>query len=294
VILLREIFDKEGIDFTYNTPTNLLLFRGSETKLQQILFILLQNAKDATEGKKHRQVILNVIPTAQEVTISVQDNGSGIRPELADRIFEPFFTTKEIGKGSGLGLGIAAQAAKDLHGQLEFQTQIDIGTTFYFILPLLNQSHLAHENKNQPSHHLTEFSNQMPQRVLVVDDEESIREILADLLEHLGVAHVDQAEDGYAALQMIQRYDYGAVFTDLKMPKMDGATLVQKIWELNLQNNFALLVVTGGISKEITDGPDGRLAELVDGYIYKPFTDEEIQSHLIAALEKKNSLLKSA
>ena len=111
-------------------------------KFQQALVNLIVNAahaiEDKVEGTEERgRITLSTFQRGERVVIEVSDTGCGIDPEIAERIFDPFFTTKEVGKGTGQGLAIAHSLIREKHqGDLEYETEVGVGTTFRIILPV--------------------------------------------------------------------------------------------------------------------------------------------------------------
>jgi len=111
-------------------------------KLNQVFLNILNNAIDATENGGKITVQTQLV--SKTCRISISDNGKGIPEEIQNRIFEPFFTTKDVGKGKGLGLSTAHAIVKEHHGTIEVESQVDNGTTFTIILPVIysNNPHI--------------------------------------------------------------------------------------------------------------------------------------------------------
>jgi two-component system, cell cycle sensor histidine kinase and response regulator CckA len=159
------------------------------------------------------------------VKISVRDTGSGMSPETAEHIFEPFFTTKEPGRGTGLGLstvyGIVAQSG----GLIDLQTKLGKGTTFHIYLPLHQGGGTAQEKAAGVT-----SGNEGSETILLVEDEKSVRDLLARVLRRKGY-NVLIAENAGEALLLHEEHGtrIQLVVTDVVMPHMAGTKLVERI-----------------------------------------------------------------
>lgn len=140
VNLISDIYEKENIKIVRNNPSVDLYTRGSVGELQQIIMNLITNARDATEGQSERNINL-FLQNSNDSTLSfsVEDNGHGIPAEIIDKILDPFFTTKEVGKGTGIGLGIVNELIKKMDGNLQIKSEVGKGSTFIMTLPLVTE-----------------------------------------------------------------------------------------------------------------------------------------------------------
>jgi two-component system cell cycle sensor histidine kinase/response regulator CckA len=214
--------------------------RVDRAQMVQVLLNLVINARDAMpDGGRItiRTETLEVSPgqvfdrqqTAVEAgayaELSVSDTGQGIPAEHLPHIFEPFYTTKEIGLGTGLGLatvdGIVAQSG----GHIQLQSQLAKGTTIKILLPLTSEP-----APSPPAGGAAERPRQARGRVLIVDDEESIRAVMGRMLQAEGY-DVLRARDGREALRELEEVggSVDLVITDLVMPGMGGRVLVQEL-----------------------------------------------------------------
>ena len=134
-----------NISYTFNS-TNSLLFAGVESEFIQVLFILINNAKDAInsskkiEHSKHGKIVINLYPKNDKGVIEVIDNGTGIQEDIIETIFEPYFTTKFAASGTGIGLYIAKNIIENRMKGLLSAKNIDNGSSFAIILPLNNDT----------------------------------------------------------------------------------------------------------------------------------------------------------
>ncbi len=252
---------------------------GSYGDLQQVILNLALNACDAMPGggklafwvssvgrdfieKKFRSVSSDVY-----AVIAVSDTGFGIGDELREKIFEPFFTTKELGKGTGLGLSIVKNIVTIHGGFIDFESVIGKGTTFYVYLPV----YLAEEKETK----INRGEERMKKigagyKVLIVEDEDSLRVVMRDYLTMLGFS-VIEAEDGETALEKFkENRDIKIVFVDYGLPKMVGDELIKRIYSISEDVKFVL--VTGFVDVEVKESlPSGTK------FIRKPYNLSQIE-----------------
>jgi len=122
LLMVEHIFNTDRITIRKDFGSALPSFRGDNTKLNQALLNLLNNARDAIGTDGITTISTRYNKDHQELIISVKDNGPGIPPEIMDRIFDPFFTTKSVGKGTGLGLPVTFSIVRELEGKIEVQS----------------------------------------------------------------------------------------------------------------------------------------------------------------------------
>jgi len=201
---------------------------ADESQIQQVLLNLIVNAEQAVALNKSGGK-LNITTTHENnvVKISVADNGFGIPEKYIDKIFDPFFTTKDVGQGTGLGLSVCHGIVSEHEGTIYAENLEDGGAIFTVELP-------AAEKAPQAAIECTERSDLDKQRhtarnkVIVVDDEEIIRDILTRILSEHGY-EVDTAASGVEGLHKIEQEKYDIYLLDLKMPGIDGQELYEKI-----------------------------------------------------------------
>ena len=162
-----------------------------------------------------------------KVVVRVSDTGPGIAPDSQARVFEPFFTTKE--SGTGLGLGICYGIVTEHGGTIEVEPHADEGTCFRITLPFEASPTAPTPPKPDPGPPRSEQG--AGRRVLVVDDEENVRDVVARALQNHGYV-VDAAEDGQSALDRIDEREYDAILTDVSMPgEYKGFDLYDRVAE---------------------------------------------------------------
>jgi CheY-like chemotaxis protein len=216
-----------------------LLVTGNAAELRELLINLIINAIDALPAGGDLTLRLverldrangvewtaaatpSVGMQRRMAALEVSDSGVGIPPALHERIFDSFYSTKPVGKGSGLGLAMCRQIAARHNGRIELHSAVGQGTTFCVLLPIAQQHTQA-----APAAEAPPPSSAL--RVLVVDDDPAVREVLSRVLQRaghsvVGVASAEEALDRFAPLQ------YDLLFTDLSLAGMDGATLLQQV-----------------------------------------------------------------
>jgi signal transduction histidine kinase/CheY-like chemotaxis protein len=246
---------------------------GDDSELREVLVNMVFNAIDAMpEGGT---LSLTTRITDDLVTIKVVDTGVGMYPEVRSKIFDPFFTTK--GKaGLGLGLAVSFGIIRRHGGNIEVESQYGKGTEFCITLPVAK---IGEKRVKQIEHvetvvthaaspvHSTERART---RLLVVDDEDFVRELLSEILEG---EHCDVylAESGSEALSMFRDMEFEAVFTDIGMPGMSGWELAREIRQINA--NIPIAVITGWGEAV---GSHEQKAARVNWVVPKPFTADRI------------------
>jgi CheY-like chemotaxis protein len=217
---------------------------ASRGKLAQVVTNLLVNAAQAIpEGnvEQHR-VTVRTGHSGGEVWLQVEDTGRGIPPQIRAKIFDPFFTTKTRSQGTGLGLALCADIVRQHQGTITVSSQPEGGTRFEVRLPL--------DTQLKPSQPAPSTSQVVPRlrksrrlQVLLIDDEPLV---LRSLRRMLSEHHIDTAQSGGEALELLQRkQDYDLIFCDLMMPEMDG-TVVHAELERRLPALLERLVFCSG------------------------------------------------
>jgi two-component system cell cycle sensor histidine kinase/response regulator CckA len=208
------------------------VIEADATQMNQVLMNLCINARDAMpEGGKIEIATQNVTidgdfaadaEPGRYLHIAVADTGAGIPPEIVDRIFDPFFTTK-ASKGTGLGLSTVAGIVKNHGGFVNVESELGHGTTFHLFLPARAEEPSAFSDAPRGARPL-------PDAILLIEDEDCLRETLVLLLEHAG-HRVIAAAGGSAALEEFERArgSISLVLTDMKLPGMSGAEIIQAL-----------------------------------------------------------------
>lgn len=270
--LVEEIYNQNQIELSFNCSNcndGSVLVHGNIGKFQQVLMNLLSNARDAVKDKPLKTIAVNAKITDDRVQISVEDNGVGIAKEIHSKVFDPFFTTKEINEGTGIGLSLVHTYVTEMDGELTFTSEENEGTTFVLDLPLQNIEHQADV--------LGSGATVIPLRALIVDDEIDIRELLVEILEGIGF-ETTAVENGKLAYEKYQDSpeSYDLIISDLKMPIMDGYTLLQKLRSHSSGHSPKFIAITGGVNNRELEDPNNVIHALSDGLIFKPFDIDKV------------------
>jgi PAS domain S-box-containing protein len=265
-----------------------------ESQLESAVLNLCVNARDAMkDGGRLTVEAQNMrigpghfkdaddLPAGDYVRISVTDTGTGMPEDVAQRVFEPFFTTKDVGEGSGLGLSMVYGFIKQSDGHITIYSEIDHGTSIAMYLPRL-QTEVAVE----PDESVTaEAEPQAVQahRILVVEDNEAVRDVAVAMLEDMGY-HVIEAQDGLSALEVlkVENGKFDLMFTDIVMPGgMHGPALAK---EARAVFPHLPVLYTSGYAEAavMREGDIGNSFDLVS----KPYRLEELEEKVRKALDQ--------
>ncbi|MCP4537332.1 MAG: response regulator [Chloroflexi bacterium] len=250
-----------------------LTVEADPTRIHQVVTNLATNARDAmSEGGELRfslskiETKLGEEPPVPDMSprewacLTVSDSGTGMTEEAQVHLFEPFFTTKEPGKGTGLGLAQVYGIIRQHQGYIGMETKEGEGTTFHIYLPA------SKAEAEVVSEDISITPQGQGEAILLVEDNERLREVGHSLLESLGYQVLD-AENGIKALDLYKTEgDVDVVITDLVMPEMGGKELVQELRKLN--PDIKALAITGYIvEKDARKLREGGFLDVV----YKPF-----------------------
>jgi len=236
-------------------------------QMQQVLLNMINNAQHAmADIVRQRVLTLRSRHRDGRIVIAISDTGSGIPPEHLPRVFDPFFTTKEVGRGTGLGLSICYGIVQEHRGSIDVRSQPDAGTTFTIDLPIQ-----ADESGAEPeAMSLQEVMGGSPTRkgrILLVDDEKSILDVIGDVLRMDG-HNVETTTSGSTALGRVRQERFDVILSDLKMPGMSGQELFERLAEIDGSLSKRLVFTTGDLaSPETLD----FLERTGNPYLQKPF-----------------------
>ena len=263
--LVGEMYRKRGLEMSLDMKAEDDIIHGDPGRFQQVIMNLFSNAKDALDGTQNALIKVSTRNENDQFVLMIEDNGMGIPRASMEKIFAPFYTTKPMGKGTGMGLGISTKIVEEMQGTISVESKEGVGTTFVLSFPLGTPANSFPDkpSKSDPSR------KTLSGCVLVVDDEEYIRDILKDSLERMGL-EVEQAENGLIALEKVKQKKYKMVLTDITMPVMNGFTFIEEALKLP-NGKTKYIVITGGIDNEYSTEERERLEELCHAFIYKPF-----------------------
>ncbi|HEY8144919.1 MAG TPA: ATP-binding protein [Kofleriaceae bacterium] len=257
------------------------------SQLEQMLMNLAVNARDAMPGggrvemavttdevRAERRVTTGLLQPGDYVVLTVTDTGAGMDPDTLSRVFDPFFTTKPDGRGTGLGLSIVYGLVRQSGGAIHIDTAIGRGTTFVIYLPRSRREPPV----RVPSVPHTRSSGS--ETILLVEDEDDLRESLREVLEEEGYRVLD-APDGMSALDVLESNGgpLHLLLTDVVMPRMSGRELAQRVRET--RPDVRILFMSGWdphASRLWRDEPGVAL-------LPKPFSGDELTEKIRQLLE---------
>ncbi len=279
-----------NIQINSEVPADLWPITGDPTQLHQVLLNLAVNARDAmphggtlTVSASNLTLDVQYARTSREakagphVLLQMTDTGIGIPPEIRERIFDPFFTTKEPGKGTGIGLATVYTIVKSHGGFVNVESEVGRGTTFKIYLPA---DPALHNSPAVPP--LSELPCGRNELVLVVDDGSSIRDITQQTLEAFGY-RVVTASDGAEAVACyaLQMQQIAVVLTDMMMPIMDGAALIQVLMRINPS---ARIIATSGL--DVAENIAKATKAGVRDFLPKPYTAQTLVQLIREVLDR--------
>ncbi|WP_221030011.1 hybrid sensor histidine kinase/response regulator [Actomonas aquatica] len=289
--LFSETFPRT-IEFQFDLQKDLPSLMADPNQLQQVIMNLCVNARDAMgEGGRLRlsskrvrgsQILdqQNIDPKRDYVCITIADNGHGMPPDVRARIFEPFFTTKMKKGGTGLGLSVVYGIVVNHQGALTVDSTPGKGTTFRAFFPII-------ETKKAGSSDAEGTSQPVPrgtEHLLIVEDEESLRELLSTAMTELGYT-VETAEHGLAAAERLLNgggRDLDAILLDLNLPGMNGIEVLRSV--RRIRPSMPVIIISGNVGREQRD----QLNQLgVGDVIVKPYSLADIGQRLRSVLERR-------
>jgi signal transduction histidine kinase/CheY-like chemotaxis protein len=221
-------------------------------QIGQLLLNLVLNARDALpeggeiqvdisayEVAPNRRPPIESMPSGDWMRTAVRDNGHGISPEILDRIFEPFFTTKAPGEGTGLGLAQVYGIVQQHGGFIDVSSRLEMGTEFVIYLPILKIGTAELSEAN-----ISVSPSGSGETILVVEDQEGIREAVCQVLEKLDY-NVSSVQNGVAAQKFLEENEFkiDLVISDVVMPEMGGMALNR--WLLESAPEIMLILMSG-------------------------------------------------
>ena len=291
VLLKRMIGEKNTL--TVEHGRNIWPVRADVVQLEQVIINLVVNARDAMpdggaitirtsnieQAEAERLTFEGMVP-ADFVLIDVQDTGTGMSQDVIAKIFEPFFTTKELGKGTGLGLSTVYGIVKQTEGYIYPVSTVGVGTTFKIFLP----RHVPNENEVASKVAIAAPARDLTgqERILLVEDEESVRAFSARALRATGY-EVFEADGGEEALEVLEDIDFkiDLMISDVVMPEMDGPSLLKHVRKQ--MPDLKVIFVSGyaeeSVRRDIEDD------QSVD-FLPKPYSLDQINSKVKEVLQR--------
>ena len=295
------------IDLTFDAADRLPLVYVDQTRLEDVIVNLIQNAEAAIAARRDGRALtrgvaqkargeINVATRMERdpdrIYVEIADNGSGLRDQDLLRVFDPFFTTREVGGGTGLGLSVCYGIVREHGGQITARNRAAGGALFTIELPVMAESIMAAPVTAAPASPPFDPRAAAPppaytvvppqphdadatarrRKALVVDDEESNAALVRRVLAAAGY-DVESTTLSRRALVMIERSAYDAVIADVKMPELSGQELYGRACQIRPEMARRFIFITGDI-----DGEDTRefLEQSRCSYFMKPFNLERL------------------
>ena len=249
-------------------------------QMRQVFTNLIVNAQHALEdmdGPKQLKIITSHRKRTNEVVVKIKDNGRGVTADVRGRIFEPLYTTKEIGSGTGMGLALCHRILEAHGGTIELESRPGEGAAFAIRMPCVAAMEMPDPTAE------ADVRSSGGYRVLVVDDEFDVGQIIRDVLDHEG-HNVEVAPSGHVAMEKIKRQRYDVILSDIRMPGMDGPTLYQAIGTARPDLIEGLAFITG-------DTLSPKVKEFLDAsqrpYLEKPIGPKDIRDLVDLLMRRK-------
>jgi nitrogen-specific signal transduction histidine kinase/CheY-like chemotaxis protein len=279
LFLLQESFREINIE--KNLDASLPSIKGNEAELQNVFLNLLINAKDAMEGKGLLRVSTKWrkhVDGKKFIVIEMEDTGKGIEEGLKLKIFDPYFSTKENGSNLGMGLYLVDRVIKEHGGFIEIESEKEKGTKFSLYIPIPSTT-TAKENIKE-----TTFEKDVMKEksVLIVDDEDMIRELARGVLADTGMT-IFEAVSGDEAIKIFKKHsdEIDVVFLDVIMPGIKGDEVLKKLREI--KKDVKVIISSGFMSED----QRAKLKEYaIEAFLDKPFRDTDIIETIIKVLSK--------
>lgn len=293
--LLGRQLELDGVSVSLDLAPDLVPVLGDPHLLQQVFLNIIYNANQAMKNPDGPRTL--AVKTARGDGMSrveIADSGPGIPPEVLKRIFDPFFSTKRVGQGTGLGLSLAYGTVKDHGGTITARSRPGAGATFIVDLPVAAEEALAAAKAAaapQPETTVrlaardsgaapTVPADSPARRILVVEDETTLADVVAEVLQAHGHV-VDTVGDGTAAWSRISNVTYDVIISDLKMPNMNGREFYRYVARERPDLARRIIFSTGD-----TASPDTQafFREVGNPFLTKPFNIQDLLKAVEAVL----------
>ncbi len=271
--LRRMAWAQQGIDVSVELGDHAQQVLGNENQLTQVLLNLVTNAEHAVSDTPDKRIRISTSRVASgELLLEVRDSGHGMDQETARRVFEPFFTTKQ-GQGTGLGLSLSYSIVSSHRGRIEVDSAPGHGTAFRVLLPMVADVPATPEKPPRPV--LTRKA-----RVLVVDDEPSLRKVCKRMITSMG-HECEVAENAAAAVALVRRGHFDLVLCDYRLSGETADDVVRALAAIDPAIVERVVIATGATT-------DAGVAALTGRHnlrlVAKPYGFDEI-SQLLGAME---------
>ena len=261
--ILRYRLETEGIRVETELAPDLPVIFGDAQQLHQVFINILNNARDALEGRPAPRIRIRTYRDEGGVAIALENNGPEIPEAVRERLFDPFFTTKEVGKGTGLGLSVSYGIVREHGGRIHVESGPE-STVFTLWFPATREAAPPARDAGAAA-----ASPGLPSglRILLVDDEPAVLDLLESVFRNTG-NWLDIAHNGLEALGLMANGRYDVILSDLRMPGLGG----EELHEWMSRNRPDLLERTVYLTGDaVTPGTQAFLERAGRPYLLKPF-----------------------
>jgi len=278
--LRRSDLAAAGIELFMDLAAGLPSTSADPDQVQQLIVNLLNNAIQAMAASPAPRTlrISTQVSAPGTLLIAMEDSGPGVPPELQSRIFEPFFTTKPAGAGTGLGLSIAHSIMAEHHGRISCHRSTLGGAGFHLQFPIVSVEAVAPVREITPAP--ARSAAAVSARVLVLDDEPSIAELLSEMLGALG-HQPDVCLSPVRALEILQTRPFDLIISDFRMPIMNGEAFHQALSKINPELARRVIFLTGDVVNKETQH---FLASTGNPHLDKPFQLNRLEAVIAEVL----------
>jgi signal transduction histidine kinase/HD-like signal output (HDOD) protein/CheY-like chemotaxis protein len=262
---------EEGIKIEYDLEDGLPDIYFSRVQLGDVIMNLIMNAIEAVKqtDKSEKEIKVKTYYDSMNFYIRISDNGIGIDEKIQEKIFEPFFTTYD--DKNGLGLNFVHGFVNANQGSIDIKSEVGVGTviTISFYAKTIKKTDKGKIDKSN-------F------RILIVDDEESLVELLSEFLNYEGLNNISTAKNGEQAIDLIKTSKYDLIITDIRMPKVSGIELYY--WLKKEKKDVDIIFVTAEVNSE-------ELNKIINNdripVLQKPFSLMEFTGLIYESISKK-------
>ncbi len=279
----------ENIEFVTVLAPDLGSVKADPTQIGQVFLNLATNARDAMPTGGRLLVVTSTVDLGEPITrdhpdvepgryalLSITDTGKGMPEEVLEHLFEPFFTTKRIGHGTGLGLATVYGIVKQSRGHLEVTSRIGEGSVFRIYLPVVDEP-------TTPSHAELPSGVRGNETILLVEDEEMVRQMTKIMLQQTGYT-VLEAANGLEALAVAEEYPdpIHLLMTDLMMPNLSGREVADR---LGASGRVERVLFMSGYTEDVIVHQDVASADAE--FLHKPFSLNALAAKVREVLDRR-------
>jgi PAS domain S-box-containing protein len=279
--------DQRKISVTFESAENLPPVEGDRKLLKEVFVNILTNGEQAiSEARGRGALAVKLSVVAGHVRVSFEDDGVGIPPESISKIFDPFFTTKRTGGSSGLGLTICLAVIKEHGGRIDVESKVGVGTTFHILLPVVPgaiPTQVPREDSAASKQVAASGGSLGGHTAIIVDDEESIREIVQVGLSARGM-NVEVFGSSEPALAYLASHECDVIVCDFNLPGMNGDQLFERVRLQHRERAPHFVFMTGDL---LDPSAIDRYREAGATVVQKPFHVGALANQLADILKRR-------